>query len=233
MRELRSFSSPIGSVASSVQRLKVVDLREIVVAYDVELGLSIGTQIVDLNNHAAKVLWVVIRVVRVHLVRWALPRSDFLFLWQWAFLEVLMTFPMMCLNIDQTAVGCCWKIHNSRGNLLWPLELILLFIGAGVSIDKERGMTTGGWSLGYSRISKVPYFIEVPAGLSSLIPEEILLGDIPAHVSLGWMLAGWICIFMTCPHLFLRLLLIFKVNINMVPEFDTPPDKLSACISWL
>jgi hypothetical protein len=56
MRELRSFSSPIGSVASSVQRLKVVDLREIVVAYDVELGLSIGTQIVDLNNHAAKVL---------------------------------------------------------------------------------------------------------------------------------------------------------------------------------
>ena len=65
------------------------------------------------------------------------------------------------------------------------MKLILLFIDAGVSIDKERGMTTGRRSLGYFRISKVPYFIEVPAGLSSLIPEEILLGDIPAHVSLG------------------------------------------------
>jgi hypothetical protein len=57
MRELRGFSSTIGSEACSVLRLiVVVDLREIVVAYDVELRLSIGTQIVDLNNHAAKVL---------------------------------------------------------------------------------------------------------------------------------------------------------------------------------
>ena len=56
MRELRSFSSSIGSVASSVQRLKVVDLGEIVVTNNVELWLGIGTQIVDLNNHAAKVL---------------------------------------------------------------------------------------------------------------------------------------------------------------------------------
>lgn len=43
-------------MASSVQGLEVIYLREIVVAYDVELGLSIGTQIVDLNNHAAKVI---------------------------------------------------------------------------------------------------------------------------------------------------------------------------------
>ena len=58
MRELRSFSSTIGSVACSVLRLNsvVVNLREIVVAYDVELRLSIGTQIVNLNNHTAKVL---------------------------------------------------------------------------------------------------------------------------------------------------------------------------------
>ena len=71
MRELRGFSSTIGSVASSVQGLKMVicDLCEIVVAYDVELRLSIGTQVVDLNNHAAKVLLVVIRVMRIHPVR--------------------------------------------------------------------------------------------------------------------------------------------------------------------
>ena len=57
MRDLRSFSSTIGSVACSVLRLNsVIDLREIVVAYDVELRLSIGTQIVNLNNHTAKVL---------------------------------------------------------------------------------------------------------------------------------------------------------------------------------
>jgi hypothetical protein len=31
----------------------------------------------------------------------------------------------------------------------------------------------------------------------------------------------------------MRLLLIFKVNIHMVPEFDAPPDKLSAGISGL
>lgn len=58
MRELRGFSSTIGSVACSVLRLNVVvvDLREIFVANYVELRLSIGTQIVDLNDHAAKVL---------------------------------------------------------------------------------------------------------------------------------------------------------------------------------
>jgi hypothetical protein len=58
MRELRGFSSTIGCIACSVLWLNVVvvDLREIVVAYDVELRLSIGTQIVDLNDHAAKVL---------------------------------------------------------------------------------------------------------------------------------------------------------------------------------
>jgi len=57
MRELRSFSSTIGSVACSVLRMNsVVDLREIFVAYDVELRLSIGTEIVNLNNHTAKVL---------------------------------------------------------------------------------------------------------------------------------------------------------------------------------
>jgi hypothetical protein len=43
MRELRSFSSAIGSVASSIQGLKVVDLCEIVVSNDVELWLGIGT----------------------------------------------------------------------------------------------------------------------------------------------------------------------------------------------
>jgi hypothetical protein len=58
MRELRGFPGTIGCEACSVLRLNVVvvDLREIIVAYDVELRLSIGTQIVDLNDHAAKVL---------------------------------------------------------------------------------------------------------------------------------------------------------------------------------
>ena len=94
-------------------------------------------------------------------------------------------------------------------------------------------MATGRWCIEDSRISKVNNFIEVPAGLSSLIPEEILLGDIPAHISLGWMLSGWCGIFITCFNLFLRLFLIFQVYIHMIPEFDTFPDKFSAGVSGL
>ena len=69
--------------------------------------------------------------------------------------------------------------------------------------------------------------------MSSLISEEILLSDTPAHIGLGRRLPGRISNFLTSPNLSLRLLLIFQMYIQMVPEFDTRPDKLSTRISGL
>ena len=185
------FPCSIYGLSSSSKTMMMIDLSKIVVANNVELWLYIRAQVINLNYYTTKVLWINVGLLLLHSIR------NFLFVWVFRLrkmivVDVLMTIPMMRLNVDKRPVRCCRKVNHSRSDRFRTMHFFLCLINARVRFKEKSCMTATCRRLYNKRVWLIISFVIIFASFCALSPIEVLLSDTSADVCLSRRLTSWI-----------------------------------------